>query len=179
MKILCKKNNFNCFKKVKKVLLCCLIMLFAIITLCSGYLGVTVGAVENINFMDNNNVEATFLKDLPSVKINQNLLNNDNKLNETLASYTVSPTKTIVKNLYSSTTGSKLGNATLVYKTQIIGGRPQFLYSTVKLGWNITASGWRLMGNPVIDYSNDCIKVNFSLNKYGILNDSAHVYFYP
>lgn len=93
-----------------------------------------------------------------------------------ISSKALSATKTKTKSLYT-TTGKKIGTATLKYKTDIVSGRPQFVYSETKLGWNITATDYAV-DNPKIYFTGDLVKVIFPLNLWG-LTDKATVTFTP
>ena len=91
----------------------------------------------------------------------------------------LSGVKTQTKNAYLSIAGDYLGTVTLQYQTTISGGRPQFAYDTVKLGYDFSSSkSHYAVGSPSVSYTGDKITVNFPA-QFGILVDEAVVEFTP
>ena len=72
-----------------------------------------------------------------------------------------------------------MGTVTLQYQTTISGGRPQFAYDAVKLGYDFSSSkSYYAVGSPSVSYTGDKITVNFQA-QFGILVDEAVVEFTP
>ena len=72
-----------------------------------------------------------------------------------------------------------MGTVTLEYQIMIAGGRPQFAYETVKLGYDFTSSTtYYSIGSPSVDFTGDRITVYFPA-QFGILIDEAVVEFTP
>lgn len=91
----------------------------------------------------------------------------------------LSEVKTQTKSAYLSIAGDYLGTVTLEYQIMIAGGRPQFAYETVKLGYDFTSSTtYYSIGSPSVDFTGDRITVYFPA-QFGILIDEAVVEFTP
>ena len=91
----------------------------------------------------------------------------------------LSEVKTQTKKAYLSIAGDYLGTVTLQYQIIIAGGRPQFAYDTVKLGYDFTSStSYYSIGSPSVDFTGDKITVYFPA-QFGLLIDEAIVEFTP
>lgn len=91
----------------------------------------------------------------------------------------LSGVKTQTKKAYLSTAGDYLGTVTLQYQTMVSGGRPQFAYDTVKMGYDFSSSkSYYAVGSPSVNYTGDKITVYFPA-QFGILVDEAVVEFTP
>ena len=165
--------------KLKKIFFRVIVSFMVFCTVCINS-SVYAQDIEKTN--DNSNVnlqkELTPLSEMEIVIIDENYSELPMVPNNALSSRALSATKTKTKTLYSASTSKKVGTITLKYKTQNVGGRPQFVYSQSKIGWNITAPGYLPGGNPVINFSGDLIKVIMPLNLYG-LPDKGTVSFTP
>ena len=89
----------------------------------------------------------------------------------------LSTVKRQAKSIITEGDNTKVGTITLEYQTQIVGGRPQFAYSSCSLSHPNLDTYWALEESTV-SFSGDCIKVYFSF-VFGPFQDYAWVYFYP
>lgn len=84
---------------------------------------------------------------------------------------TVSSTQTQTKNIVSKATGQVIGTLTLHYQTQIIGGRPQFLYDTCAVTFNFTS--WYRGNVNLNSFTGDYIEFKVD---YAQFIDSGYTY---
>lgn len=91
----------------------------------------------------------------------------------------LSEVKTETQSVYLTNAGDYLGTVTISYQTMIQGGRPQFAYDTVYLGYDVShGPSYYAISYPIIDYSGDKITVTFTA-QFGILYDEAVAVFTP
>jgi hypothetical protein len=84
---------------------------------------------------------------------------------------TVSATQTQTKNIVSKATGQVIGTLTLHYQTQIIGGRPQFIYDKCAITFSFTS--W-YRGNVYLNsFTGDYIEFKVD---YAQFIDSGYTY---
>lgn len=114
------------------------------------------------------------LSELPNVTVQYNSA--EAVFNSSISPLALSGTKRQTKNLCNSG-GTKIGTVTLEYKTQIISGRPQFVYDECKIGWNVTDTLYKF-DSPSISFSGDLITVYFVL-QYFFLTERVSVSFTP
>ncbi|WP_434689139.1 hypothetical protein [Hungatella sp. SB206] len=84
--------------------------------------------------------------------------------------------KSKTANIVGNYGGKKVGTITLNYQTQIIGGRPQFIYDTCE--YEISSVGLNVITITDVVYSNDNIRITFSI-RLGPSYDVATVNFTP
>lgn len=73
--------------------------------------------------------------------------------------------------------GDGIGTVTLQYQTQIVGGRPQFVYSTCYLGHPVSYNGWTCVDSNAT-FSGDVIKV-YATFALGPFDESGVATFRP
>lgn len=114
------------------------------------------------------------LNELPNVTVQYNSA--EAVFNTSISPLALSGMKRQTKNLCNSS-GTKIGTVTLEYKTQIIGGRPQFVYDECYMGWDVTDTLYKF-DSPSISFSGDLITVHFVL-QYFFLTERVSVSFTP
>lgn len=91
----------------------------------------------------------------------------------------LSEVKTDTQSVYLTNAGDYIGTVTISYQTMVVGGRPQFAYDTVYLGYDVShGPSYYAISYPSIDYSGDKITVTFTA-QFGILYDEAVAVFTP
>ena len=128
-----------------------------------------------------NNTKSSSITDESIVGVIQPISNYDTyaEMLQPMSSGGLSQEKTQVKTAYLDISGDKLGPVTLQYKTIIGGGRPQFAYDTVKLGYDFrNKDSYYAIDTPMINFTPDKIVVRFPA-QFGILADYATVEFKP
>lgn len=91
----------------------------------------------------------------------------------------VSATKKQTVSMYLRDAGKYAGKCTLTYKTEVLGGRPQFVYSTVTVGesWSSNVK-YYVISLPSITFSGDEVTIRYTA-QIGLIQDVITVVFHP
>ena len=85
--------------------------------------------------------------------------------------------KTKTQNAYMD--GTYVGTVTLEYETVVQGGRPQFVYDSTYLGWDLSLPNYYVLSDPTIKYTGDLITVTFVASMGSVIRNNIVVKFTP
>ncbi len=138
---------------------------------------------KTTDIVDEKILEVKLRKDIVNKPLSEfeNVTIIDNSINcssdSSILSSEISGTKTQTVSMYLRDAGKYAGKCTLSYKTQILGGRPQFVYESCTLSESWSSNmDYYVVTMPDITFSGDRIEVRY-YTQIGLISDVIVVVF--